>query len=82
MTKEQRRKKANNLLAKVPMGPLQEWINAAANIEGFESALEGIYCGRDGSINVKLSHPFEGLYLTMGWHTVSTTPRVEYAYVS
>lgn len=82
MTKGQARKKAGKLITQVKQGPLQEWLHAAANIEGFGAALEGFYCGREGSINVELSGEFVGLYLTMGWHTVSDTPKVEYAYVS
>lgn len=82
MTKGQARKKAAKLITQVKQGPLQEWVNDAAKIEGFTEALDGIYCGREGSINVELSGEFVGLYLTMGWHTVSDTPKVEYAYVS
>jgi hypothetical protein len=63
--------------------PLQTWLEAASAINpSVSEALDGIYCGSDGRIHVEVSNMGHFIWLTMGWHTVLNTPRVEYAYVS
>jgi len=63
--------------------PLQTWLDKASQInQPVAKALDGIYCGREGRIHVEVEGLERPVWLTMGWHTVSTTPRVEYAYFS
>jgi len=62
--------------------PLQEWLDKAAKINpNVSKALDGMYCGHEGRIHEQVEGFDYEIYLTMGWHTV-TTARVEYAYFS
>jgi hypothetical protein len=62
---------------------LSDWLDAAASIsKEMVEAVEGIYCGREGRIHVQLTGDYNKCWITMGWHTVANTPKVEYAYVS
>jgi hypothetical protein len=78
----QKRKQANQLLSTIKVKNLQDWLDEAARLPGLEDALEGIFCGREGKIHEPLTGEYEGLYISMGWYTVSSNPKVEYAYVS
>ena len=73
----------NRTLAQIPTNcPLQEWLDKASEINpSVAKALEGVYCGREGRIHEAVEGLPREIYLTMGWHTVST-PKVEYAYFS
>lgn len=83
MTKTQKVNKLNKALSKIELKGLQNWLNYASEIHpSMKTALEGIYCGREGRIHVPLDDFYTGCYLTMGWYCVSSDPRVEYAYVS
>ena len=84
MTKSQITSRLITAINKIPSGtPLQDWIDKASNLhEDISSALEGIYCGREGKIHEPLHGEFEGTWLDMGWYTVLDTPKVEYAYFS
>lgn len=83
-TPKQKRDYLNSKLSKIPSRTvLQDWLNQASGIcPELATALEGIYCGREGRVHQKLTGGFESIYLTMGWYTVTDTPRVEFAYVS
>lgn len=62
--------------------PLQEWLDQASAINSsIAKALNGMYCGHDGRIHEQVEGLGHEIWLTMGWHTVSTV-RVEYAYFS
>jgi hypothetical protein len=62
--------------------PLQQWLDEAAKISKYvATALDGMYCGHDGKINEEVIGYDYPIFITMGWHTV-TTARVEYAYFS
>lgn len=83
MTRQQKRNNLNKALSKVKGIVLQDWLDEAGNIcTELKEALSGIYCGRDGKIHEELTGEFTGLFITMGWHTVSDYPKVEFAYVS
>lgn len=77
--KAKAKRKIQSALNKIQANSLQEWLDEASKIDGLQEALNGMYCGKEGSIHVECVH---GLWLHMGWYTVSTTPKVEYAYVS
>lgn len=63
--------------------PLQEWLDKASKINpSVANALEGIYCGREGRIHEEVVGLDRPIWLTMGWYTVDSTPKVEYAYFS
>jgi hypothetical protein len=80
MSRSQTRKHFQKQLHGVKSTELQEWLEKVSNISPeFSAAVEGIYCGREGRIHEELC---DGVYITMGWHTDSTNPKVEYAYVS
>jgi len=74
------RRRLNNLLSKIKTKNLQEWLSEASKIPELASALEGIYCGREGKINEELS--CGKLYISMEWYCIDGPARVEYAYVS
>lgn len=80
MTKRTRKNQWNSALSKIEDKRLQPWLDEASKISPeFSTALEGIYCGREGTIKEELC---DGIYIIMGWYTVSDKPKVEYAYVS
>ena len=80
MTRTQQRTQFQKMLRTVEPKNLQDWLDEASKLSlEFANALEGVYCGREGSIHVELCN---GIFLTMGWYTVSNTPKVEYCYVS
>ena len=83
-TKKQMINALSKLLCKIPSNtPLQEWLDKASELHpSLQKALEGIYCGREGKIHEQLPDFGYDVWITMGWNTVSTTPRVEYAYLS
>jgi len=83
MTLSQKRKYLNKVLPNTGT-TLQQWLDNAnaREIPGLSTAIEGIFCGREGSIKEELSGDYAGLYLTMGWYTVYEDPKVEYAYIS
>lgn len=63
--------------------PLQTWLDKASDLSpSIAEALEGIYCGRDGRIHEEVKGLERPVWLTMGWYTVDSTPKVEYAYFS
>jgi hypothetical protein len=73
----------NKVLSKISKGntSLSDWLDIASKEHPLlAKALEGIYCGQDGSIHEQLGNT--KYWIMMGWHTVSTAPRVEYAYIS
>jgi len=83
MSRTQKKNQLNAKLLKVNAKQLQEWINETSQIKPeLNLALEGIYCGKEGKIHEPLTGECEGLYITMGWYTVTDTPKVEYAYIS
>lgn len=73
----------NGALSKIGVVPLQEWLDRAADLHpAIAQAVEGIYCGREGKVHQELSGELAGIWLTFGWYTPGSTPRVEYAYAS
>ena len=83
ITPAQKKIQLNAKLLKLKNMELQNWLKEASDIcPELATALEGIYCGRDGEIHEQLSGDYNKLWLAMGWYTVSTTPKVEYAYIS
>jgi hypothetical protein len=80
MTKRTQLNQWNKALSKIEDKRLQPWLAEASKISPeFSTALEGIYCGREGKIKEELC---DGIYIVMGWYTISDNPKVEYAYVS
>lgn len=69
----------NGQLTKLDGLPLQEWLEKSKDIITTE---DGIYCGREGRVKEQIQNVEHEIWLTMGWYTVDTTPRVEYAYLS
>lgn len=69
----------NNQIAKLDGLPLSQWLDAASKIIPME---DGIYCGREGRVKEQIQITDYEIWLTMGWYTVSDTPKVEYAYLS
>lgn len=78
-TLSQIRKNLNNQLNKIEVKNLNDWLKEASKIPELTTALEGIYCGKEGRIHSKLED--YNIYITMGWYTVDQTI-VEYCYVS
>ena len=69
----------NGQLVKLEGLPLTEWLEKSKAIIQIE---DGIYCGREGRVNEQVLGVEHEIWLTMGWYTVDTTPKVEYAYLS
>lgn len=69
----------NNRLSKLNGLSLSDWLEKSKEIITIE---DGIYCGREGRVNEKIQGVEHDIWLTMGWYTVDTIPKVEYAYLS
>lgn len=69
----------NRQLTKLDGLPLIEWLEKSKAIITIE---DGIYCGREGRVKEQIQGVEHEIWLTMGWYTVDTTPKVEYAYLS
>lgn len=73
----------NRDLSKLGTLPLQEWLDSASKLRPeIAEALDGIYCGHEGSIKEAVKIDAHTVYLVMGWYTVTNNPKVEYAYFS
>ena len=60
---------------------LDEWLKIAAQIDPLISvAIEGIYCGEEGTAHEQLGNT--RYWITYGWHRASTVTRIEYCYIS